>query len=78
MREVVDATLREPGCLWYSYAFDLLDPELIRVSEGWASHAALDTHLSAPHMVAWRSIRDNLGLSERKILAFAADEGRPL
>lgn len=67
MRRVVAATLAEPGCRGYSYAEDICDPGLIRVSEAWESRAALDAHFASDHMARWRDERTELGLTERDI-----------
>ena len=76
--EVVESTRREPGCMWYSYARDVDDHEVVRVSEGWASRASLEAHLAAPHMERWRSVRETLGLRDRQMRAYETDEGQPL
>jgi quinol monooxygenase YgiN len=46
----VAATRAEAGCLSYSYAVDVEDPDLVHVSEQWESEAAIDAHMAAPHM----------------------------
>jgi quinol monooxygenase YgiN len=78
MREVIANTSEEPGCRWYSYARDLLDPEVIRVSEGWADKASLEAHFATPHMAMWQAARERLGFSERRIFACEAGEPEPL
>jgi len=52
-RIMVDETLQEPGCLHYSYARDISDPDVLRISERWADQAALDAHFTAPHMASF-------------------------
>lgn len=70
MQRVVAETLREPGCIAYSYAEDLCDPGLIRVSEAWDSAEALAAHLASDHMLRWRTEREGLGLSDRDITRY--------
>lgn len=70
MARVIEATRAEAGCLDYSYAEDLLDPGLIRVSEAWQSRADLDAHFAAPHMQRWIEERAGLGLSGRDITLY--------
>lgn len=41
MARVIAASRAEAGCLEYAYAEDVLEPGLFRVSEAWASRAAL-------------------------------------
>lgn len=44
MEKVVRASREEPGCLAYSYGFDLLEPDIIRVFEVYRDDAALKAH----------------------------------
>jgi quinol monooxygenase YgiN len=37
-------TAQLPGCVFYVFAADLLDPDTIHLSEGWADQAAIDRH----------------------------------
>lgn len=78
MRTVIEASRAEPGCLAYSYAEDVLEPGLIRVSELWQSREQLDAHLAAPHMALWRKQREELGMSGREITVFAVTGAQPL
>jgi quinol monooxygenase YgiN len=45
--EQVKATLREPGCIEYSFAADAFDPGRVRLFEVWESQEALTAHLGA-------------------------------
>jgi quinol monooxygenase YgiN len=49
----IAATRKETGCRAYSYAVDLLDPNLLRISELWEDEAAVDAHTKKlPEMMA--------------------------
>jgi quinol monooxygenase YgiN len=50
LRRTIEATRAEPGCAYYSYARDLIEPDLLRISERWTDEAAFETHLRTPHM----------------------------
>ena len=67
MRDVIDATLAEPGCHAYSYAEDVAEPGLFRVMEQWDSREALAAHFRTPHMQAWAEQRAALGFFDRRI-----------
>jgi quinol monooxygenase YgiN len=56
MEKVVQASRREPGCLAYSYGFDLLEPDLIRVFEIYKDETALKAHGESEHFKAWRAV----------------------
>jgi quinol monooxygenase YgiN len=40
----VEASRSEEGCEGYAYSIDLIDPNLLRISEAWSDQAALDSH----------------------------------
>jgi quinol monooxygenase YgiN len=67
MRTVIEATLAEPGCRAYSYAEDIAEPGLFRVTELWDSRKALSAHFEMPHMREWVERRSALGFFDRRI-----------
>ena len=74
MRAVIAATLAEPGCRAYSYAEDVAEPGLFRVTELWDSRAALSAHFATPHMQQWAEQRDALGFFDRDISLYELGE----
>ena len=52
-RPMIEASRAEPGCGGYDYAFDLLEPDLMRVRELWKDEQALKDHFATPHMAAF-------------------------
>jgi quinol monooxygenase YgiN len=77
MRAVIEATLAEPGCRAYSYAEDVAESGLFRVTELWDSRAALSAHFETPHMREWSEQRAALGFHDRNIVLYeigAAEE----
>ena len=52
-RPMIEASRAEPGCSGYDYAFDLLEPDLMRVRELWRDEQALKDHFATPHMAAF-------------------------
>ncbi len=68
---VIAASRAEHGCLAYAYAEDVLEPGLLRVSEAWTTRAALAAHFEMPHMQQWQRERAELGLTDRKVTAYA-------
>jgi quinol monooxygenase YgiN len=77
MVAMVQASRAEPGCIQYSYGEDVLEPGLIRVTEHWADRASLEAHWAAPHIRAWRGAWGELGIGERDLTLFEADQGIP-
>ena len=49
--EVMRATkTKEPGCLQYAYAIDVIDKASLRIIERWTDEAALAAHFATPHL----------------------------
>ncbi len=78
MERVIAASREEPGCLSYSYAEDILDPGLIRVSEAWVNGDVLARHFETPHMAAWKEEREQLGMTERTVTMHAVKHSTDL
>jgi quinol monooxygenase YgiN len=70
LKQLVDATYRNDGCIAYDVAEDLFDPGLIRFSELWPDHESLQRHLRAPHLEPWRAVARECGLIERSFTAY--------
>lgn len=75
-RSMVTETLKEPGCLHYSRARDLDDPDLIRVSERWVDEAALEAHFSAPHMAPFGAALAQVERLGADVRIYSAEEVR--
>ena len=78
MAKVIAATRLEDGCIQYAYAQDVLDPELIHVSETWRDRAALEAHFTTAHMLEWRGQWAELGISARDLRVHEIGEGQPI
>jgi quinol monooxygenase YgiN len=52
-RPMIEASRGETGCAGYDYAFDLLEPDLMRVRELWRDEQALKDHFATPHMATF-------------------------
>ncbi|MGE0579589.1 putative quinol monooxygenase [Reyranella sp.] len=52
-RPMIEASRAEPGCAGYDYAFDLVEPDLMRARELWRDEQALKDHFATPHMATF-------------------------
>ncbi|QND56539.1 putative quinol monooxygenase [Mesorhizobium huakuii] len=77
MERMVSGSRAEDGCLEYSYASDVLDTGLIRVTEVWRDKAALDAHFRSPHIAEWRASWPALGIGERNLVLYEAGGPTP-
>jgi len=73
MARMIAASRAEPGCIDYSYAVDLLDSTLVRVSERWADRASLSAHARTEHLAEWRSQWPRLRIAERSLRMYEAE-----
>jgi quinol monooxygenase YgiN len=78
MAKVIAETRKEAGCLQYAYARDVLDPDLIHISETWRDRAALQAHFTTPHMLEWRAAFAGLGINTRNLRLHEIGEGEPI
>jgi quinol monooxygenase YgiN len=51
MRAAIEGARGEDGCLSYCYGRDVLDPDLLVISERWRDEASLGAHLKQPHLL---------------------------
>jgi quinol monooxygenase YgiN len=63
-RTVATATRADRGCLAYSFAADLEDPDRILSLEIWADRAALDEHMGHPHTAEFLRVAPGLVAGE--------------
>jgi quinol monooxygenase YgiN len=70
----IAATRAEQGCESYHYARDLLDPDLLHVSERWHDEAAVDGHMGAPHMA---ELMESLGTARIEGMSIKAWRAEP-
>ncbi len=78
LRELVEATRRNDGCITYDAAEDPFDQGVIRFSELWPDQESLDRHLKAPHIEPWREAVRQHGLMERQFTVYDISGARPL
>jgi quinol monooxygenase YgiN len=78
MAAMMAASQAEDGCAAYAFSEDVAEPGLIRLFEAWRDQAALDAHVQAPHMAAWRAASASFGLSDRRLFAYEVASERPL
>jgi quinol monooxygenase YgiN len=67
METIVRESRKEPGCIAYYYAVDLLEPDILRVFEIYRDDAALDAHREAEHFKVWRTASNAYPREERTL-----------
>lgn len=77
-RAMVDATNQEDGCIHYSFARDIADPDLIRISERWTSEAAMAAHMASAHMAEFNRTMGSVAREGADLWLYSAEEMRKL
>jgi quinol monooxygenase YgiN len=70
LEAMVQITRKEPGCLAYSFSFDVVEQGLVRVFEVFSNAEALAAHQTSPHMAAFRTQRETWGMFERNMTQY--------
>ncbi|MEM9045834.1 MAG: putative quinol monooxygenase [Pseudomonadota bacterium] len=78
MDTVIAATRTEPGCLHYSYARQLENPDRIIIFEHWEHGDALRAHFKTPHMAVWYEHLSTANVLERNVQVFPFDAPKQL
>jgi quinol monooxygenase YgiN len=78
MQAMVAATNAEDGCLLYSFARDVADPDTLHISERWRDQAALDAHFATPHMAVFNQAIAGATLLGMSVKAYHASGERVL
>jgi quinol monooxygenase YgiN len=64
---LVQATVKEDGCIKYAYAADLTRPNCLQLSECWKDDAALSAHFLTAHIQAYRESLKSLRVLSRVV-----------
>jgi quinol monooxygenase YgiN len=67
IRAIVAASRAEPGCLDYSFSFDVNDDCLVHIFEVFADAEAREAHRHMPHMKVWRDAWPEAGIGDRRM-----------
>ena len=68
----------EPGCIEYNFAIDLIEPNLVRISERWADQAALDAHFASGHMKEFQKAMAAAKIVDMSAMSYNGTDERKL
>ena len=77
-RTMVAATTAEDGCIHYSFARDVADPDLIHIAERWRDAEALGAHGKSAHMAAFNQAMGGVTREGADLWLYSAEEVRKL
>ena len=67
-------TVKELGCLHYSFAKDINEAGLIHISERWDGEESLNAHFQTQHMSAFNADISNLKIKGMDVRMYSGDE----
>lgn len=76
--EMMEESVKESGCISYSFAGDLADSACFRIFEEWESDEALKTHFETPHMARFQAAVGDLGVQEMTIQRYEVSSVGPV
>ena len=75
---MVRASRAEDGCLDYTFARDLADPDTLVLFERWRDRDALAAHGASAHMAEFQKVMAANPPASRELRIYETDEGQPL
>ena len=77
-RAMVAATNAEDGCVHYSFARDIGDPDLIHIAERWRDAEVLGAHGKSAHMRTFNQAMGGVTREGADLWLYSAEEVRKL
>ena len=77
-RAMVAETNAEDGCIHYSFARDIGDPDLIHIAERWRDAEALGAHGKSAHMRTFNQAMGSVTREGADLWLYSAEEVRKL
>lgn len=78
IKVMVAASRAEDGCLTYTFAQDLSDPDTIIIYERWRDQEALAAHGQSAHMAEFQKVMAANPPVGRDLRIYHTDDGNPL
>ena len=78
IKAMVAASRAEAGCLTYTFAQDLSDPDTLIIYERWRDQDALAAHGKSAHMAEFQKVMAANPPLGRDLRVYQTDEGNPL
>ncbi|NNC59196.1 MAG: antibiotic biosynthesis monooxygenase [Erythrobacter sp.] len=78
IRTMVQASRAEDGCIDYTFAQDLTDPDTLIVYERWRDQSALAAHGASSHMAEFQKVMAANPPVGRNLRIYETGDGKPL
>ncbi|GAA4094506.1 putative quinol monooxygenase [Zhongshania borealis] len=77
-QKILAPTHAEEGCIAYSIAVDIANPNIVCIFEHWASEEALMFHLSLPHIGEFLALAATLDIEDMQVTKYEVSGYGPL
>ena len=78
VRQLIDASRLEPGCVAYRWSADLSEPGIIYVFEQWSDEASLLNHFKCGPYKDTLKIFESIGIPETDVSKYRVDLIEPV
>ena len=78
IKTMVAASRAEDGCLTYTFAQDMADPDVLIIYERWRDRNALAAHGQSAHMAEFQKVMASNPPVRRDLRMYETDDGAPL
>ena len=75
---MVRTSREEDGCIDYTFARDLADPDTLILFERWRDEGALQAHMKSSHMAEFQKVMAANPPVSRNLRMYVTDDGQPL
>lgn len=76
--EMMAETVKEAGCLHYSFAKDLNDAGIVHICERWENEDHLNAHFQTQHMAEFNSAISTINIEGMDVRMYSGEEIRVL
>lgn len=77
-QKIIAPTHAEAGCQLYAIAVDINLPNVIWITEQWASEDAIMAHLGMPHIVEFLTFCGTVEITDMSIIKYDVSAAGPL
>jgi quinol monooxygenase YgiN len=76
-RKILEPTRAETGCELYAIAVDIVEPNVIWISEQWNTEKDLFAHLDTPHIVEFLAVCATVTITDMQVIRYEVSSAGP-
>lgn len=71
---LVPASRQDPGCQFYAFSEDMLEPGVINISQRWVDDAALMAHIATQHAARFGDVLRAIRLLDIRVTSYVGTD----